>query len=418
MRTLRTVFVLGLMGSMACGGSSDGGDGMPPASSDDGGTVESGADSGGGSSSGGSSSSGGPQPSDAGDKDAQPDGSACAADTKTDPMNCGACGHDCLGAKCSGGLCAPEGVGDVGNLTNIGDDFALDANNVYVAGQIVEGQKVSDVIAALPRSGGPLVVLAKTTTGAWRGANMLVADGRVFWSNDYHAGVLSVPITAQNAAATVVFDDPTDLDPLVGIAATKTTLYFIQACSGLYSASLPTGAYQTVAQFSCNGIDMDALAMDPAGKYIYVSDNFDGQVNQIATADGSQATVANVNYPYAVAADAKHVYWTDAGSCSGNGTNTTCTGGKVVRAAPSGQSMATLASGIKSSGTWGGFSSLTVDASNVYYTVSDQGPGALYEHPISGGHTLKLATYASFAIVDGSYVYYSGGGGGVARVSK
>lgn len=34
-------------------------------------------------------------------------GSSCSTPTVSDPMNCGACGHDCLGATCDAGQCRP-----------------------------------------------------------------------------------------------------------------------------------------------------------------------------------------------------------------------------------------------------------------------------------------------------------------------
>jgi len=35
-------------------------------------------------------------------------GGGCGgADVSTDPANCGACGHDCLGGDCLGGMCQP-----------------------------------------------------------------------------------------------------------------------------------------------------------------------------------------------------------------------------------------------------------------------------------------------------------------------
>ena len=35
------------------------------------------------------------------------DGSSCSALTASDPRNCGACGHDCMGGMCEGGECRP-----------------------------------------------------------------------------------------------------------------------------------------------------------------------------------------------------------------------------------------------------------------------------------------------------------------------
>ena len=378
---------------------------------------------------GSGSSSGGSPAGDAGgtrDDAASSDGhagdaAACTADTQTDTKNCGACGHDCLGATCTMGFCTPESVGNFGNLTNVGGYFALDAANLYVSGDVVSGSKASHAIAAVPRSGGAApAILSETSTEQWRGDRMLVAGGQVFWSNGDHAGILSVPTTAKNVAATVVFDDPSDGDPLVGLAAAGSTLYFIQACGALYEAPVPTGKYATIAQLSCSGVDMNQLALDPAGKTLYVTDNLDGEVISIATASGDQGiVVASANGPMAIATDGAHVYWTESGTCTGSDSSATCPDGEVRRAtAPSGGSSTALVSKIASTGSLGGLGVVAVDATAVYYTVYDVTTTTLYERKLAGGAPVKLATDVAFLVLDGSYVYYTGGGEGVARIAK
>ena len=409
---------------LGCGGSPDA-NGVGPGSGDAG-AAEASASSSSGSGSGSGGSSGSDAGTPSGDAGPSPDGSsgdagACTADTKTDAKNCGGCGHDCLGATCTDGLCTPEAVGNFGGITDVSPAFALDADNLYVAGDVISGKTAAHVIAAVPRTGGGApVILSQTTTEQWRGAAIVVAGGRVFWSNGDHAGILSVPTTAKNVVATVVFDDPSDGDPLVGLAAAGNTLYFIQACGALYKAPIPTGKYSTVSQLSCNAVDMNQLALDPAGKYVYVTDNVDGEVDSIATADGTQnIVVPSANGPMGIAVDATHVYWTEAGTCSGSDSSATCTGGEVRRAtAPSGGSASTLVGKITSTGALGGLGQVTVDSTAVYYTVYSEATSTLYEKKLAVGSVVKLATIAWFAVADGDYVYYSGGGEGVARVAR
>ena len=101
---------------------------------------------------------------------------------------------------------------------------------------------------------------------------------------------------------------------------------------------------------------MNQLALDRAGKYVYVTDNVDGEVDSIATADGTQnIVVLSANGPMGIVVDATHVYWTEAGTCSGSDSSATCTGGEVRRAtAPSGGSASTLVGKITSTGALGG----------------------------------------------------------------
>src|SRR5579859_7451290 len=70
-------------------------------------------------------------PADAPPPDASGDANPCGADLRNDPVNCGACGHDCLGGECSAGRCQPVtlSVGIEGTETVL--DFAIDASFIY-----------------------------------------------------------------------------------------------------------------------------------------------------------------------------------------------------------------------------------------------------------------------------------------------
>jgi len=49
--------------------------------------------------------------------------------TASDPLNCGACGHNCLGGTCVGGQCQPVAIAS--NLTGLPGPLQIDAANVY-----------------------------------------------------------------------------------------------------------------------------------------------------------------------------------------------------------------------------------------------------------------------------------------------
>lgn len=112
----------------------------------------------------------------------------CAANLMTDPMNCGACGHDCLGGQCAGGLCAPIALAMAMN----GDSFggvALDGNNVYWFAGGAQGQSAS--IYRIAKAGGAVSTVA---TGKWAPL-AIVTDGKdVFWNSTGTPGqLLSAP---------------------------------------------------------------------------------------------------------------------------------------------------------------------------------------------------------------------------------
>jgi hypothetical protein len=57
---------------------------------------------------------------------------------QTDPQNCGACGHDCLGSTCVAGACQPKAIVS----TNYPRYVRVDANNIYYTDGSLEGVQV------------------------------------------------------------------------------------------------------------------------------------------------------------------------------------------------------------------------------------------------------------------------------------
>jgi len=78
---------------------------------------------------------------------------ACSTNVQSDPVNCGSCGHDCLGGACVSGLCTPATVMTAEDAD--GDPLltGLDAQNLYY------GQS-----AVLSGSGYDAYMMSKTAT--------------------------------------------------------------------------------------------------------------------------------------------------------------------------------------------------------------------------------------------------------------
>lgn len=121
-----------LTGDASLGGSGGSG-GVGGGSGGTGGTGATGGSAGstggvsGAGATGGASGAGG-GPSDAGDASDAPDAN-CGANLQTDALNCGACGHSCLGGQCQGGKCQPVKLGSIAYGAN---DLALGPNDVFV----------------------------------------------------------------------------------------------------------------------------------------------------------------------------------------------------------------------------------------------------------------------------------------------
>src|SRR6266487_1268757 len=60
------------------------------------------------------------------------------ATLETDPKNCGACGHDCLGGKCEGSVCQPLKLVDIPHevvrTIGLSPDFVLVGGDEYMNG--------------------------------------------------------------------------------------------------------------------------------------------------------------------------------------------------------------------------------------------------------------------------------------------
>jgi hypothetical protein len=70
----------------------------------------------------------GGQLSSTGPLDANSDAAACT-DVQSDPHNCGACGHDCLGGACQAGVCQPFTLATVPGDSSY--QIVVNANDVY-----------------------------------------------------------------------------------------------------------------------------------------------------------------------------------------------------------------------------------------------------------------------------------------------
>jgi hypothetical protein len=122
-------------------------------------------------------------------------GSEACTNTDSDELNCGACGHSCLGGACSGGICQPLLLGTVPSAVDYARQTIIDGGKVYVFAQAGKGapSNVWQTDANTPTE--PTVM----TPG---GSVSCIMNGRLFWEHDASQDVAFDACLLSNCTAT------------------------------------------------------------------------------------------------------------------------------------------------------------------------------------------------------------------------
>ncbi len=285
-------------------------------------------------------------------------GSACV-DTLADPLNCGRCGHDCVGGACTGGKCQA---------------ITLSTGHTNVSDMVSEGGRLY-----FTRSGNNFI------TG----------------------GLFSVKL------------DGTDLKPhhevgqnqvCGGAAVAKGKLYFL--CTGgatrrLLSCDLPACAGTPAIVRDNLGPVARGVAADPAsGKVFTLTGTVYNQSTGGGVFDSTGAQVGAINQPNpsAIRVAGGFLYWMNAGTYAADSPQKN---GGVRRIAVAGGPQADV---IGANNIYFDNQALSVDAVSVYYTGRNSitNKSDVLVGPIAGGGLsvfaadLQVSTVAS----DGTQVFF------------
>ena len=202
-------------------------------------------------------------PADAGDGDASGDAAndaGCAANVSSDSKNCGACGHDCLSAPCTEGVCAPAQLataqGDVEELAIDGDELFWTSKSLGRVAKC-ETSDCSGTTTVLVDGFGTPVDLALDAT-------------YVYWSDGTSPG--SVARCARAGCGGVATTLATSQGGLDGVAVSS-TLVFFDTPIGIGACPLTgcTGSPQVVI----SGSGPDDIATDATYVFAIVGSTID-----------------------------------------------------------------------------------------------------------------------------------------------
>ena len=308
-------------------------------------------------------------------------------DPGSDADNCGACGHSCLGAKCSKGACAATQVAtgscapsayvidndqgvmfvvgtnnnapclvrkdlSTGLTTPLSQDVALqgaklivaDATSLYVAtkggttfsSQLVQINRTTSVVTVLDVAAkrSPLgLCLAGTSL-------FLSSTGMLAGKTGTHHIVTEYP-TSNPSKSAALLDLGGEVNPLRGAACTVDTFYFGVNSSTFNAAAYPIEALtldgKTTNVGPTNQRDLSQIVLFKGSLYWTLLNNNSGvgQIATVATDGSSSATLLSdpaIN-PSGLAVDENGIYWVDAQTSTVNYLGLNGKGGRVLGSA-------------------------------------------------------------------------------------
>jgi hypothetical protein len=276
-------------------------------------------------------------------------GAPCVAglDLRSDPDNCGACGHRCLGGACSNATCLPAVIASgQGALRGI----VADGKSVFWAGAGFVAATPRDAIAPariasfegtgfrmtergdyvywVTRDTGLVARVKKTggdieTLAANQGdVGGIATDGATVYWDTYPAGSLYAKPLDASGPATVLDDGPN----LTGMRLAGGFLYYIEDNS---LRRVKIGAATTQSPYLGRAGTFE-LANDDA--FLYAASATGDAIVRVPIAGGDPDELAPASAPWGVAADDAFVYWANEDSGDVSKVRKDGAGGAVVLA--------------------------------------------------------------------------------------
>jgi hypothetical protein len=334
-----------------------------------------------------------------------PDGgdSGCAGNLSCDPSNCGAPLHNCLGAACTGGLCAPTVLA---NDEPSASSIAVDDQYVFWTntGTSQLGYTDGSVHRADKADGANSVAIAVGQPGA----NSLAIDATsVYWvdwnTNQSFAANKDGTLSRQLLAfAAGLAPDSTANVVYVASWGTDASVGFVSKDGGAY---VPWAGGQD---------DPTTIVEDPINHRLFWADFGDsttgtgGSIDTAPFGGPNGMSLASATGPTGLVYDGSRLYWTNSQPPDG---------GSIGAVTLDGGAPITLVSGLAGSGA------LATDGTYLYFAAS----AAIWRMKTDGSERIALAVGqdgpGSIAL-DSAYVYWTNLGsthnqdGTVVKVAK
>lgn len=299
-------------------------------------------------------------------------------DLRNDPLNCGACGHDCLGAPCVAGTCGPTPTvlasGQQGPSA-----LAVDATNVYwvnvlpqAAGSAGHSQVMRCAIAGCGNA--PSILW----DGLYPVDHLAVERGAVWWPTG-PGGVVSAPFGQNPNVLTCAVggcgNAPTSLITSTGViyafAVDGARAYWTSVGGNVSSCAL-TGCGNAPTTVFADSFQSFALAVNSQRVY-WADEGRDLQSCPLGGCTGTPTLLGAASpVTSALAADEAHVYWIEQGAAMGGGKLgpvTQYTNGEVLECPIAGCNGSPLV--LAQYASWLGGAALAVDATSVYWSSED-----------------------------------------------
>lgn len=267
-------------------------------------------------------------------------GGGCAgADTTTDPMNCGTCGHDCLGSTCASSLCQPTVLAS-GQSSPAG--IAADGTNIYWVNEANPGSVMQctvsncagTTITLASNQDYPDAIAVSATTVFWITQTTLMAcavggcggnptqlvagnpdgivvhpDGaHILWADSAN-GTIDMCNTVGASCTGTTTTLVSGLQTPAGLAVDANNVYFSDIKAGVVGkAPLAGGTGTTLAM----GLTRP-LAIAINAPTVYFVQYLGGSVNSVPIGGGMTSTIATAqSSPASIAVDSQDVYWVDS----------------------------------------------------------------------------------------------------------